>query len=297
MWRFDEEKTRHRLTLLSEYYAEKGLNACDFSCNRYFECEKSQNEKTSKQFSGGTSAVMPLYDVAYNGVPIRILIIGKETGYMKNSEYGTSKNFEANNLNVLNCINWKNKNNHIKGTLYILQYIYNIKTEYVYASYVLSNLLRCSFQALDKFGNVSGTKDTQKMRENCAVHLINEIKILEPTLIITQGEWAIKGRGFVDVLQNAFGRYTCLKMNGSGKYGLYHFNNFTFITTHHPAILGNWMKNLAPDSVWPMIDYLRSTGSLPIIEADSMSEYERLAKPIVDPIISVLPSNDWLRQK
>jgi len=296
MWKFDKEKTDRRISLLNEYYAEQGLNACDFRCSRYFECEKSQNKNTLKQFSGGTSAVMPLFDVMYNDMPIRVLVIGKETGYMKNSEYGTSKNFETNNLNALNCINWEKKNNHIKGTLYILQYIYNIKTEYVYSSYALTNMLRCSFQSLDKFCNVSGTKDTQKMRENCVIHLINEIKILEPTIIITQGEWAIRGRGFIDILRNAFGRYTCLKMNSAGKYGLYHFEKFHCITTHHPAILGNWMKNLAPDSVWPMIDYLRLTGCLPVIEANSMNEYEKFVKPVVDPIISVLPSNDLLRQ-
>lgn len=296
MWNFDREKTKKRMELLYKYYKENGLNSCDFKCEKKNECENSQKDHTKKQFNGGTAAVMPLYDTMFNDTPMRILVIGKETGYMKNSPYGTSKDFEENNKNVVNCINWDKKNNHIKGTLMILQYIFNIETEYVYSSYALSNLLRCSFQDVDKFGNLSGTKDTKIMRNNCMVHLINEINILEPTIIITQGEWAIKNQFFINTLRQKFGEYNCLKMNANNKYGLYKFNKFYCITTHHPAILGNWVKNLAPDSVWPMIDYLRVLGVIPYIDKSTVSDYESFVKPIIDPILFDLPSNNLLRK-
>lgn len=297
MWKVDREKTEHRIKLLNKYYKKHGLNACDFRCCKYSTCEKSQNENTNKQFSGGTAAVMPFYDVMYNNIPIRVFVIGKETGYMKNMAMGIAKDFETNNLIVLNCINWEKKNNHIKGTLSILQKIYNIKTKYIYSSYALSNLLRCSFQTVEKFKNRSRTKDTQKMRDNCVEHLIKEIKILDPTIVITQGAWAIKNNFFTNVLKENFGNYSTVKLNESnGKYGLYKFNDFHCITTHHPARLEPWVKNLAPDSVWPMIDELHLSGCLPIIETSSISEYESLVMPIVDPIISSLQSNDLLRK-
>jgi len=296
MWKFDIEKTKHRIALLNEYYKERGLNACDFRCDRYFECEKSQNKNNKKQFSGGTAAVMPFYDIMYNNTPMRILVIGKETGYMKKCKYGIYKDFEMNNLIVLNNINWKKKNNHIKGTLHLLQYIYNIRTKYVYSSYALSNLLRCSFQTVDNFKNLSGTKDTQIMRNNCVEHLVKEIEILDPTVVITQGAWAIKNNFFINNLRKKFGEYTLLRPNESnGKYGLYSFEKFYCITTHHPARLGVWEAIYAYDSVWPMIDFLRLSGGLPVIESSSISEYKNIVKPFVAPIISNLKSNNYLR--
>jgi hypothetical protein len=69
------------------------------------------------------------------------------------------------------------------------------------------------------------------------------------------------------------------------------------ITSHHPAILGHWLANLAPDSLWPMLDYLRSTGFLPTIDEKATAQYEAIVKPVVDPIIDVLPSNDRLRHQ
>ena len=295
MWSFDIKKTENRIKLLQDYYKTQKLQACEFDCYYRDACEKSQLPSVKSQYLGGTAAVMPLYDVSYQNQPIRVLIVGKETGYMKNSTYGTSPNFETNNRNVLNCINWEKKNNHIKGTLYVLQNIFGIQTEYVYSSYALSNLLRCSFQNAQQFCNVSGTRDTSVMRNNCVLHLLEEIKILDPTLIITQGEWAIKGRGFVDVLSKCFGNYETVRLNNSGKYGLYKFEKFHCITTHHPAILGNWVKNLAPDSVWPMLDQLRIMGYLPIVPPEANVAYEKFAKGIVDPVIATLSSNDFLR--
>jgi len=45
-----------------------------------------------------------------------------------------------------------------------------------------------------------------------------------------------------------------------------------------------------------MIDLLRSSGHLPTIDSSTSDEYEYLVKPVIDPIISKLPSNDLLRQ-
>ena len=295
MWNFDFDKTSYRRKCLEEYYRKEGLNACEFSCGNYKICSESQRERYKKQYIGGTCALMPFYDVSYNGIPIRVLVVGKETGYMKNEKYGTAKNFEENSLNVLNCIGWEKKNNHIKGTLYILQNIFNIHTEYVYSSYALTNLLRCSFQNETVQENVSATHDTAIMRKMCINHLIQEIKILEPTIIIVQGEWATKGCFLIREFEKVFGKSKSIMHNSNRKYGLYEFEEFDCMLTHHPAILGNWVKNLAPDSVWPMLDYLRNIGRLPIICEDSGLEYEKKVRPIVDEMISRLPSNDRLR--
>ena len=69
------------------------------------------------------------------------------------------------------------------------------------------------------------------------------------------------------------------------------------ITCHHPAILGNWIKNLAPDSVWPPLDYLRSINYLPTANSKYSQEYLVMVKQYVDNILVNLESNDRLRSK
>jgi hypothetical protein len=186
-WDFNAAKTRERYTQLQSW-----LNADCFSCPFFTACAASQKPGTVKQYSGGTAGLMPFYDAEYKGNPIRVLIVGKESGYMCNSEYGTSENFDTTTRNLLKCINWRQKNNHIRGTLITLQRIFSVDSEYIYASYALSDALRCAFQAQDRAGNLSAVLDTSVMRSNCLGYLIDEIKILEPTLVIVQGEWAIK---------------------------------------------------------------------------------------------------------
>lgn len=299
MWKADIDKTKNRCEKLLEYYKTAGLNADDFHCIHYNECKNSQKKcNVVKQYSGGTVGITPFYDISYDGKPIRVLIVGKENGYMKNTEYGTSTNFHENCLNILNCINWEKKNNHIKGTLMILQNIFGIESDYVYSSYALTNLMRCSFQDGDKYDNVSNVSSTSTMKDNCLKHLIKEIEILEPTIVIFQGEWAISGKNtIVDKLYSYYEiEKRCLLKNSNGKYGLYDFKKFMLITCHHPAILGNWIKNLAPDSVWPPLNYLRNINYLPIIEPKYSEEYIKLVKKYVDDILVNMESNDRLRK-
>lgn len=299
MWEIDSATTQDRKVKLMELYSREGLNAEKFSCKFYLECECSQKEKgVIKQYAGGTAAVSPFYDISYNGIPMRTLIVGKENGYMKNEKYGTSPNFYENCNNVLNCIGWKHKNNHIKGTLMILQYIFQVDTEYIYSSYALSNSLRCAFQKSAKIENLSSVSDTKIMRDHCIKYLYEEIDILKPNLIICQGEWSIKGKdNFIKKLSKRCGEEpVCLRKNSNGKYGLFKFDEYYVLTCHHPAILGNWVKNLAPDSVWPAIDYLREEGVIPQIDrSTSTEEYETLVKDNIDGMLNSMQSNDRLR--
>ena len=299
MWKADIAATQDRKRKLEKLYAKEGLNADQFHCKYYHECELSQKKRcVKKQYAGGTAAVSPFYDIAYDNIPMRTLIIGKETGYMKNEKYGTSPNFYENCNNVLNCIHWEHKNNHIKGTLMTLQYLFQVDTEYIYSSYALSNALRCAFQDSAKLENLSSVNDTRTMRDHCAEYLWEEIDILEPNFIICQGEWSIRGKdNFVERMSQRYHKSAvCLRKNENGKYGLFQIGRYYVLTCHHPAILGNWIKNLAPDSVWPAIDYLRKMGILPQIDkAISTKEYEMLVKTPVDKLLSLMQSNDRLR--
>ncbi len=299
MWTVNPEKTRERYEKLAAYYQDKGLNADDFHCRFFESCKGSQKkQQIRKQYAGGTAGLCPFYDIAYEGVSMRTVVIGKETGYMKYTEFGTSPNFAENSRNILNCVNWKRKNNHIKGTLWTLQDLFQVDTEYIYASYALLDLLRCSFQDESKLDHVSAVNDTVTMRNHCMPYLFDELDILEPDFIICQGEWAVRGKEpFVRKLAQHYGvEAECLRLNANGKYGLYRLGNRYVITCHHPAILGNWMANLAPDSVWPSLDLLREMGVLPHIDREQATrQYEDLVKEEVDRLLEGMESNDRLR--
>jgi hypothetical protein len=298
-WQFNTEKTKVRFSALKNYYKVNGLSPDDFHCRYFSECSSSQGMGTKKQYAGGTACLMPFYDVAYNGKEVRVLIIGEETGYMANTKYGTFDNLDIHRRTILNCTNWRGKNNHIKGTLITLQRIFEAETEYIYASFALSNLLRCAFQAKENLNKVSNVKDTPIMRRNCLTHLIDEIKILDPTLIIIQGSWALGGQTpFINRLAQSLGcGVKLLKSNKDGKYGLYQLNSLMCITTHHPALYGRWIANWSNDSLWPMLDYLKKTGYLPSFQKNTAAEYEKIVKSEVDSLIVGMPSNDILRQK
>lgn len=300
-WKFDVKKTIERYKKLSSFYQDNGLNANNFNCKYNDKCSQSQNrEHMEFQFKGGTAAVMPFYDVYYKGRPIRVLIIGKENGYMRNKKYGTSDDFFDHTINVLNCINWKEKNNHIKGTLYTLNKIFNVNSEYIYSSYALTNLLRCAYQNVNKFDNRSGVHDNITMRMNCKEYLVNEINILEPTLIIVQGSWGIHEKiGIIPILRDKYGHpKKILYDERYSNYGLFKYKDFMCIISHHPAILGHWMKNLAPITLWPFVEYLKEIDYLPIIEKKDALRYEELVKSDIDQILmGINRDNNNLRKK
>ena len=297
MWSFDLERTENRFSDLNSYYSAQGLRADDFSCSHYRECECSTPSDCSKQYAGGTAALMPFYDANYAGQDVRILIVGKENGYSASSEFGTARNFRENSTNFYNCINWKKKNNHMKGNLVTLAHIYGFHSEYLFAAYAASNGLKCGFQKAGKLENVSGLPDTKVMRENCSKHLVKEIEILEPTIVICQGEWATKNKTYLrrKLIDAGFGNGMRNGPSAPRQYGLYGFNHFQLLLTHHPAIFGHWKMNLAPVSLFPMLDYLKETGFLPKIDANTSAEFLSKVKGPSDRFLDGLPSNDLLR--
>ncbi len=296
-WLFDVPKTRRRYQALLKHYQQAGLNADNFACPHYAACEDSQRG-AKNLFKGGTLGLMPLYDVSYNGTPIRIFIIGKEDGYTPESRrygkpelhpYGIPANFSLRCKQCLQATQRTTLNPHIKGTLLTLQRIFEVQSQYLYASYALGNGLRCAFQKDPNSENHSDLPDTPIMRRNCFPYLVKEIEILEPTLVITQGNWAIDANHPVMAqLHRAFGPSKRLMVSSNGKHGLYEFPSFMYLTSYHPARLGPWKTRLAPDALWPMIDHLKDIGYLPHISSEEAAQYEAKVKPAVDKLLNRL---------
>ena len=287
-WEFDTAKTQERYKSLQAYYQSKGLNADKFACRHWQVCSASQKAGNVHQYSGGTVGLMPFYDVSYRNRAVRVLVIGKEESPNPNKLYGTSSNFDSRSFGCLSTIFSQTRTNHIKGTLLTLQRIFEVESDYLYASYALGNALRCGFQKPEVATNTSDLQDTRTMWQNCIAYLVGEIEILEPTLIITQGRWSAAGKpSFVELLADAFGKPAVLMRNeANGLYGLYEFENFMLITSHHPARLPLWKMRYAPDTVWPMIDYLKRSGYLPTIALKDARDYEHIVKSTVDKIFN-----------
>ena len=277
-WRFDTEKTRERYEALQRFYRGQGLNADQFSCKFYEQCSGSQKPGTVKQYSGGTAGLAPLYDVFYRDKPIRILIVGKESAYEPVLPFNTADNFDVRSKQVVDTISRRKRNNHIIGTLITLQKIFEAESDYLYACYALTNALRCAFQKKSDAHKRSKLTDTRTMRVNCSPYLRDEIRILEPTLIIIQGSWAIADRPtLVERLADGYGIPKQPKKNvKNGKYGLYEFADFMLITSPHPSILPDWKKNFAPDTLWPMIDYLKDSEYLPRITPEDATLLDQM---------------------
>ncbi len=287
-WFFDLARTQARHAALRDFYVRAGLNADRFACPHAAACHGSQKPGVVQQYAGGTAGLNPLYDVTYDGQPIRVLIIGKEASHRPHFAHGTPANFDERSRQCLETITASRRTFHIKGTLLTLQRIFEVQSDYVYASYALSNALRCAFQQAAIAHNTCGTRDTATMRRNCIPYLLDEIALLEPTLIITQGAWAVDGkRPFVAQVSEACGAPARPIMhNGSEKYGLFEFPGFMLITSHHPARLNWWKERYAPDSLWPMLDHLKAIGYLPRIAPEDAAAYESLARPHVDRLLS-----------
>lgn len=282
-WKFDKKTTEARYNKLKRYYEIHRLNADKFKCKYFASCEKSQTNRVQNQYKGGTAGLSPFYDVKYKGKSVRVLVVGKESGYKPSEKYGTTPNFNARSMAILKLI-YGGRNNHIQGTLDTLKRIFKVDTNYIYASYALSNAFRCAFQGEDKITHRTAVRDTVQMSNNCFEYLVEEIKILEPTVLITQGGWSIQPfvQRLASTLCSTFKPLNILKISQDREYGLYEFPKFMCITSHHPSRLGQWRKNLAPHSLWPMIEHLRKMNYLPTFEQNASTEYEKLVRPTID---------------
>lgn len=282
-WKFDEEKTRQRYKALRKYYREQELNADSFACKYWPACSGSHTSEVVHLFSGFTAGLSPFYDVSYQGTPIRVLIVGKETKHDPSQRFGTWPHFGECPWGHDLYFYGGTRTSHIKGTLLTLQRIYGVTSDYVYASYALSNALRCGFQDTGNVKDKSSLTTTKIMWQNCPGYLVDEIKILEPTLIITQGAWAVDNVNLIAYLESSFGPVKChMKNQSNRKYGLYEFSEFMCITSHHPARWGVWLSNYAPDTLWPMIERLKMMDYLPSISSEDSKDYEQLVKPRAD---------------
>lgn len=117
--------------------------------------------------------------------------------------------------------------------------------------FALTNAVKCA-RATDRMA----TGVTSSMIGNCAAHLKQEIEILSPTLIITQGghpSWTVKS------LLGIKEPIATFKGDGRGMAEVFHVGDRILLTTPHPARLKGlkWRQGILPSFLREAVAFVR----------------------------------------
>ena len=187
----------HRMKRLDAYFRDnvmrcENLDACRLSVQRNGHCFSAVQ----------LPHVGAAYDLSFNGRPWRIAVCGQEAGGAKDdasivarsprmSKWGRDKSFAQ-------------RNPHMRGTTSALRLLFGqplggdpwdenivVDGEYrhLFDAFALINALSCSATAGRTGKN---GKSTTVMRRNCVEHLRATVQILQPTVLVVQGNVAQK---------------------------------------------------------------------------------------------------------
>ncbi|WP_055404851.1 MULTISPECIES: hypothetical protein [unclassified Mycobacterium] len=230
----DRAATRSRIAKLRRYVEKNLLTETDFVCSHQADCRHSCRPGDS--FREGTmSHVGRHFDLRADGKPLRIVVVGQESGFPKgapalqshvtlDARYqqvhdvtGLEKRYYTTNTH-------KGRNPHMRGTTTALRILMgtdagtdregefvkpgNDKPFHIFDGFALVNRLLCSAAPP---GSSNG-RPTGTMFRNCSEHFSATMKILEPTIVIIQGravaKWVkpllVPGRTYDDHHHEAF---------------------------------------------------------------------------------------------
>lgn len=196
----DRQKTEARLLALERYLTTNVLGS-NFVCQHAQKCKKSHTETF---YEGQLHHLGKFYDLLFDGVPIRVVIVGQEYGE-KPSHVSCRKRYEKIMDSALEqrfkaTEGFKTRNPHMRGTTSVLRLLFGIPlgTDFdsefieiegdrihVFDMFALVNYLLCS--AVPDNGTKNG-KSTSIMKESCKSHFREVMSILEPTVVIVQGK-------------------------------------------------------------------------------------------------------------
>lgn len=273
-------RTKQRIDELTAYCAANVHDGCGMTCIHEQACRAS---KASNWFyEGQLSHVGRNYDLEINGKPLRIVIVGQEYGHWHRfvSLAGRTEMIATTSANA----RFAGRNPHMRGTTSLLRLILGreigndregeqLGDGHLFDGFALVNALLCS--SLDaprdpsQFGGGSG-RSTSTMRRNCSTHFLRTLEILEPNLIVLQGQgvrqWVggdlhVGQRGAVQ----ATGR-----ING---------HDVDVLTFDHPSAGGQsgyWGRSTRSA-------YLRET-VVPAVAQWRAAQHNRLLAPAVEPV-------------
>ena len=233
----DLHATRRRLAALDAYYSAAVLDGDRFVCASAAACEASAAKPGVGFYEAQGSAVGPRYDVWEDGVPTRVLVVPMETGRPRTRVSVEERTAE---VQVLAQRPWRRWNPHMRGVGLALRLAFgrglgdddeglHLPTVegpvHLLDAYAMANLLLCGAVQV---GTVN-SRSTRVMRRNCSRHLAATIDVLEPTLVISQGQTvSAPVASVVDVVERHSERVATCSVNG---------RRFVWVDLHHPTRL------------------------------------------------------------
>ena len=196
----DRQKSDERRRALEEYLTGNVL-ATEFICTHFDECRSSH---AGPFYEGQLHHVGRFYDLLFNGLPLRIVIVGQEYGdgpelvdsqarYEMIMRSGRDLRFKAGG-------GYKQRNPHMRGTTNVLRLLFGIplgtdhesefktidgERVHLFDAFALVNYLLCS--ALSNDGTTRGLA-TPTMMKNCQHHFREALRILQPSVVVVQGK-------------------------------------------------------------------------------------------------------------
>jgi len=200
----DPAATARRLQALRAYMEANVLGPDGFCCTSYSTCLGSIGPR-ERFFEGQLSHVGHHYDLHLNGRPLRIVVVGQEYGGTRTSISLQDRYEELHDGSGLASRYYADsdhppRNPHMRGTTSALRVILGKglgeewDDEFVQATsgnrfhlfdaFALVNALLCSAHPI----RGAQGRSSKTMRRNCVRHFAATIAILDPTLMILQGE-------------------------------------------------------------------------------------------------------------
>lgn len=203
MMRSFPQRTQQRIALLGGYFHQNVL-AGAFICRHYHDCRESRSECSF--FEGQLPHVGRHYDLEVNSRPMRIVFIGQEYGHGP-AKVGLSARSDMIRNSAAQDFQSRRRNPHMKGTASTLRLLFGrepgtdaagerlaVEPEsHIFDGFALVNALLCSAVRQvnpigEDFKGAAKGFSSPTMRRNCGAHLLRCLGILEPTLIVVQGQ-------------------------------------------------------------------------------------------------------------
>lgn len=209
MLRADPVASARRREALKAYMDEHVLGPRGFCCASYAACSGSTREG-DRFFEGQLSHVGRHYDLELDGRSLRVVVVGQEVGAPRNGIDPSHVTMDRRSRGVHDRTGLERRyyadgahaarNPHMRGTTSALRVIFGrepgsdweqefLETAtgerfHMFDAFSLVNVLLCSNFRADTNNGAS----TKTMRRNCLRHFAATMAILEPTLLVLQGE-------------------------------------------------------------------------------------------------------------
>ena len=192
-------RTATRIRQLDEYVRHNLFDGAQFICKHHKACRESAPPFF---YEGQMSHIGKHYDLTVDGVELRIVVVGQEYGSIHTPVDLAGRTAMINGSARKGFVK---RNPHMRGTTSILRLLLgrqagadehgewlfrnSAQAAHIFDGFALVNFLLCSALAEQPSGTKSGRGcSSWLMRKNCAHHFRRTMEILEPTVIVAEGQ-------------------------------------------------------------------------------------------------------------